>query len=68
MIKKRYNLGLPVDLFDRLEEIAETKQSTTLAILQRFIEIGLLLHESTQDGGKLLIERDGETTKELIIL
>lgn len=67
MEKKHYNLALPVELFASIEEVVEDEQSTILAIILRFIKLGLLLHSVAKRGGKVLIQQ-GEDTREIVII
>jgi len=57
--KKRYNLALPVELFDELSHLADAENTTMLEVIRKFIKLGLLLHK--QDYEILLKTKEGKT-------
>ncbi|MBZ0302929.1 MAG: hypothetical protein K8J31_24500 [Anaerolineae bacterium] len=65
---KRYNLGLPKDVYEELRRVADQRQTTVLAILRSFIKLGLLAIEieNTPDA-TLLIREDGKE-REIMLL
>jgi hypothetical protein len=65
---KRYNLGLPEDLYEELRRVADERQTTVLALLRSFIKLGLLAIEleNTPDA-TLLIREDGKE-REIMLL
>lgn len=63
---KRYNLAMPEDLFNRLEDIANEKQVTLAELIRVFLKIGLVLVE-LQDSDKVsIVVRDKKRERELI--
>lgn len=60
----RYNLVMPIKLFDRVEELARREKISVAEILRGFIKLGLRLDEATSNGADLIL-RQGD--KELVI-
>jgi len=46
---KRYNLSIPEELFDEVEVIAKSHDTTVVDILRRFIKLGLLATKIQDD-------------------
>ena len=65
---KRYNLVLPVSLFDQIESLAEDESASILEILKRFIKIGLLISALAQSPDTKVIIREGDRERELVFL
>lgn len=64
---KRYNLTIPDELFNKMEEVAANEQTSVVDILKRYIKVGLLVDEVRSNGGKLLI-RENNVDREIVIL
>lgn len=58
----RYNLALPAILMDRLQDIAAEDCTTILEIIRRFIKLGLIAYQTQKEGGRIIIEKNGEKT------
>jgi predicted DNA-binding protein len=57
---RRFNLNLPSEVVERLEELADAKGATIQTLIRRFIILGLTaieLEKNADDG--LIIRRDG---------
>ncbi len=63
MKKKRYNLVLSEQLYDQVKEVAEKHNYTFLAMINKFIKIGLMAERSDA----IILRKDGEE-KEIIII
>jgi len=59
---KRYNVVLPAELIDQLQEIADQNHTSVLELIKRFIKLGLLVvrAETTPDLEFLVRERGVE--------
>lgn len=60
---KRYNVVLPEELFNELQEVADQKHTTVLELIRRFVKLGLLAvrAETTPDLEFLVRERGVES-------
>ncbi|MCA0354725.1 MAG: hypothetical protein LCH85_22250 [Chloroflexi bacterium] len=59
--KKRYNLALPDDLYGQLQELADKKQTTVVALLRQFIKLGLTAVElEDKPDGELIFRQNGK--------
>ena len=65
---KRYNLVIPNGLFDEVQQLADSENTSILELLKRFIKIGLLLTKFLQSPDTSLILREGNKERELIIM
>lgn len=65
---KRYNLVLPQELFDYVQEVADKKGVNTVEILRKFIKLGLLVSWIEELPDASLIVREGDTERELLVL
>lgn len=63
---KRYNLVLPVELFNKLEAVAERKGESVVAVLKQFIKLGLLAVELEDKPGAELVIKDAD--KETVLM
>ena len=65
---RRYSLVLPEDLYEEVRGLAETRHTTVVEVLRRFVRLGLLVAqvESTPDAA--LVIREGDTEREIILL
>jgi hypothetical protein len=61
--QKRYNVMLPAELFDELQEVAKQKHTTVLELIKRFVKLGLLAvrAETSPDLDFLVRERGVES-------
>lgn len=62
---KRYNLVLPDDLFNQVQDLADRRHTTVAETLRKFIKLGLLV---MTDPGVSLIRKEGDNTTELLWL
>jgi hypothetical protein len=65
---KRYNLSLPVKLYEDLEEIATKEHATVLEVIRRILKLGLLVAKIKDTPGATIVIREGEKERELILL
>ena len=65
---KRYSLVLPEDLFAALQELADTRQTTVVDLIRRFIKLGLIAAKIEDTPGAALIIRDGDSEQQIIFL
>ena len=64
---KRYNLVIPDELFNEVQELADEKHTTVVELFRRFIKLGLLAQIEDSPKASLLI-REGDTEREIIML
>lgn len=65
---KRYNLVLPQELFDQLQVIADERHSTVLEVMRQFIRLGLLVSKAEKSSEIMLIIREGDKERELMLI
>lgn len=65
---KRYNLVLPMDLFNAVNQLAEEEQTTVVELLRRFIKLGLIAADVARDPNSKLIIREGKQEQEILLL
>jgi hypothetical protein len=65
---KRYNLSIPEELFDEVEVIAKSHDTTVVDILRRFIKLGLLATKIQDDENSALLIREGDNERQIILL
>lgn len=65
---KRYNLVLPEAVYSEVEKIAESRGATVVEILRKFIKLGLLAVKVEETDGSALLIREGDITREIILL
>lgn len=62
---KRYNLVLPMEIFEQVQQVAKARHTTVAHILRQFIRLGLVA-EGNPDA--TLVIRRGEAERELVLL
>ncbi len=62
---KRYNLDVPVELFEALRAVADRQHTTIVDVIRRFIRLGLAV-EKTADS--TLYIREGDSFSKIILL
>lgn len=65
---KRYNLVLPLELFDEVRKIADSRHTTVVEMLRKFIKLGLLAIQVEEIPDATLLIREGNTEREIILL
>lgn len=65
---KRYNLVLPHELFDEVKLLADQRHTTVLELIRRFIRLGLLTSYIADNPDAMLLIREGDTERELVLL
>ena len=65
---KRYNLSIPEELFQEVERIAKSHDTTVVDILRRFIKLGLLATKIEGTENAALLIREGNTERQIILL
>jgi hypothetical protein len=65
---KRYNLALPEELFNELQELAERKQTSVVDILRRSIKLGLLAASLEETPDSAIIIRRGGVEREIVLI
>ena len=65
---KRYSLALPEDLFGELQQLADTRQTTVVDLLRRFIRLGLMAAALEDAPDSALILREGDTEREIVLI
>ena len=67
-VLKRYNLVLPEELFNEVQQIADKEHITVLEVLRRFIKLGLLASKIQDDPDSALYIREGNSERKIIFL
>ena len=67
-VVKRYNLALPEELFNEVQQIADKEHITVLEVLRRFIKLGLLVSKTLDDPHSDLYIREGNSERKVIFL
>jgi hypothetical protein len=65
---KRYNLALPEDLFNEVQELANRRQTTVVDLLRRFIKLGLLSASVEERPNSGIFLREDDTEREIIFI
>jgi hypothetical protein len=65
---KRYNLILPEQLYEAIQDIAEKQHSTVMDQLRKFIKLGILTSDIANDPNAKLIIREGKKEREIIVV
>ena len=65
---KRYNLVIPDELFNEVQELADAKHTTVVELFRRFIKLGLLAAQTENSPEVSLLIREGDTEREIIML
>ena len=65
---KRYNLALPEEVFNAVQQIADEQHTTMLEILRRFIKLGLIAYELEKREDAALIIREGDKEREIVLI
>jgi hypothetical protein len=65
---KRYNLVLPAELYDQLQEVADEKHTTVLELIRRFVKLGLLaVRAETTPGLDFVVRENGVESRVMIL-
>jgi len=65
---KRFNMTMPQETFDDLEEIAKSEGRPVVDVVRRFISLGLLVKEAQTRGAEILIRESGKEDRLIVIL
>ncbi|MGI8549652.1 MAG: Clp protease N-terminal domain-containing protein [Dehalococcoidia bacterium] len=65
---KRYNLALPNDLFEAVQQLADRQDTTVLEVLRRFIRLGLFMTKLQETPGSTLIIREEDRERQLVLI
>ena len=64
---KRYNLGIPEDLYQEVRDMADAEATTVLEIFKRLMKVGLVLYKKQKDPNTCFIIREkGKDDREVI--
>lgn len=65
---KRFNLVLPQEVFDEVQQIAAARHSTVVEVLRQFIRLGLLVAQAEQrDDAAFVYRQDGQERRIMLI-
>lgn len=64
--KKRYNLVIPVELYNQLSEIAGRDGASVIDVMRRFIKVGLYIDAVSHTKGAKVIIREGKSEREIV--
>lgn len=62
---KRYNLAIPESLYREVQSLAKDRSTTSTELIRKYIKLGLVV---TQNPNAVLILREGETERELVMI
>ena len=62
---KRYNLVLPMETFEQVQQVARARQATVAHVLRQFVKLGLMV-EGNSDA--TLVIKQGGVERELVVL
>jgi hypothetical protein len=65
---KRYNLILPEELYQEVQRVAESRHTTVVEMLRRFVKLGLLVAKAEESPDTAFIIRKGDKEQELVLL
>ena len=65
---KRYNLAIPEELFNQVQEVADNQHTTVVEILRKFIKLGLLAVQVGDNPDQSLLIREGDKERQIILL
>jgi hypothetical protein len=65
---KRYNLALPIDLYEEVDRLAKKERLSVVEILRRALKLLLLVMSVQDKPGSAVILREGDRERELIVL
>lgn len=65
---RRYSLVLPEDLFQQVQQLAESEQTTVVELLRRFTKLGLLVTEIQRTPGASLVIRQPDNTEQRLVV
>lgn len=65
---KRYNLALPGELLDEVQQLASKKHRTIVEVIRQFILLGLTVSKILENPEAQLIIREGDRDTKLLPL
>jgi len=65
---KRYNLVLPMVLFDQLQQAADERHVTVVELLRKFVKLGLMAIQVEGNPSAALFIREGNTERQIVII
>jgi len=65
---RRYSLVLPEDLFQQVQQLAESEQTTVVDLLRRFTRLGLLVTEIQRTPGASLVIRQADNSEQRLVV
>jgi hypothetical protein len=69
MMIKRYNLGIPEELYEEIHIIADKEGTSILEILKKFMKIGCIINKIQQESDScIIIRQKGEDDKEIVFI
>jgi hypothetical protein len=65
---KRYNLVLPESLFSDVKSFADSRHITVVEAIRKFIKLGLIAAQLDETPGAMLLIRDGNIERQLVLI
>ncbi len=65
---KKYQIVVPESLFEEIEKLADSRQTTVIDIIRRFLKLGLLTAKIENTANAGLFIREGDSEREIILL
>lgn len=66
--KKRFNISLTEELFEKIEQLANEEDTTITEIFRRFVKIGILTSEVQKKPDAALILREGDVETRILFM
>ncbi len=63
--RKRYNLVLPEELFNEVQQLANEKDTTVVDLIRKFLRLGLVIADVEQDDLTTIYIRNGTQEKQI---
>ena len=65
---KRYNLVIPEELFNEVQQLADKQHTTVVEVLRRFVKLGLIASAMEEKPDAALILREGKVEREVLLI
>lgn len=65
---KNYALRIPMGLYNEVKQVADNHHTTVLEMLKKFIKLGLVLVAIEKKPDTMIIIREGESEREIVLM
>lgn len=63
--RKRYNLVLPEELFDAVQQMAHEKDTTVVDLIRKFLRLGLVIADVEKSDLATIYVREGDQERKI---